>query len=629
MRVIGTAGHVDHGKSTLIYRLTGTHPDRLAEEQAREMTIDIGFAWMPLLDGERLGIIDVPGHRDFIDNLLAGLGGIDAVMLCVAADEGPMPQTREHLQILQLLGLDHGLIVMTRIDLAPDRDWLEMVEADIRAMCHGTGLENAPILRVSSRSSEGLAELKKALTSMIAALPSQPDIGQPRLAIDRVFTRRGFGTVITGTLRGGRLRLQDDIALRPGELTGRVRGLQLYGSPVDVARPGTRVAVNLAGIDHDQVQRGQLLTTIDSAPASTRIDVSFQHLASAVRPLKHGSQVKVFAGTAGSMAVLRLLEHDSLEPGERGLAQLLLEQPLPVTRHERLLVRLPSPPEILGGAIVIDPQPAKRWRRSDQAALAHLHNSLEATPAERLIRLAEGFTPLKRAQLKQQMQLSPDRFEDLLSKALDQTQLIELQDGTFIAATSWQRLSSAVVDILSDFHRAEPLRAAMPLEALRTRLGIKSTLLSAILAAMRDQVIAESHQVRLKEHQIHFSEAQQAVVNILMGQFEAAPTTPPTFEEASAFASEPVVRALIDQGALIAVPPDLLFRPSVYKQMVKTALNQIDQHGSVTVSSFRDAARTSRKYAVAFLEHLDNIDYTKRVNDQRVRGAFAPNFIPD
>ena len=298
MRVIGTAGHVDHGKSTLVKRLTGINPDRLAEEKARQMTIDLGFAWLTLPDGEEVGIVDVPGHRDFIENMLAGVGGIDAVMLVIAADEGVMPQTREHLAILNLLGIAHGLIVLNKVDLVSDDEWLDLVEQDIMEVTQGTTLDGAQVIRVSAHTGEGISELLDTLSNLLSNIPTRPDYGQPRLSIDRVFTISGFGTVVTGTLLGGSLHVGDEIVIEPAGLRGRIRGLQSHKQSVEAVHPGSRTAVNISGIEKRAVSRGDMLTLPNQIRPTVLADVRFHHLDDTGRPLKHNVEVKIFSGAA-------------------------------------------------------------------------------------------------------------------------------------------------------------------------------------------------------------------------------------------------------------------------------------------------------------------------------------------
>jgi selenocysteine-specific elongation factor len=307
MRVLGTAGHVDHGKSTLVEALTGTHPDRLKEEREREMTIDLGFAWFQLPNGEEVGIVDVPGHRDFIENMLAGVGGIDAALFVVAADEGVMPQTREHLAILDLLHIDGGVVALTKIDLVDDPDWLELVEEDVRRVLAGTVLETARLVRVSARTGEGIPELVTALEETLSGRLARPDLGRPRLPVDRVFTIAGFGTVVTGTLSDGRLRIGDEVEVLPSKIRGRVRGLQTHKRKEEAAVPGSRTAVNISGVTLDQIKRGEVVAHPGDYHPTRRLDVRLRLLPDASSPVRHNTEVKLYLGAAEVVARLRLL----------------------------------------------------------------------------------------------------------------------------------------------------------------------------------------------------------------------------------------------------------------------------------------------------------------------------------
>ncbi|MCZ7542658.1 MAG: selenocysteine-specific translation elongation factor [Anaerolineae bacterium] len=329
MHVIGTAGHVDHGKSALVRALTGINPDRLREEQEREMTIDLGFAWLTLPNGESVGIVDVPGHRDFIENMLAGVGGIDAALFVVAADEGVMPQTREHLAILDLLETQGGVIALTKRDLIHDPEWLELVTAEVSEAVDGTVLADAPIIPVSAHTGEGLEALVTALQSALAGRPPHPDRGRPRLWVDRVFTISGFGTVVTGTLTDGALAVGQEVVFLPEGLRGRVRGLQTHKAKIERALPGSRVAVNVSGVSKDQVRRGDLLTIPGWLRGTVLADVRFRHLPDASRPLRHNTEVKLFVGAAEVVARARLLDAPELAPGQEGWLQLRLERETP------------------------------------------------------------------------------------------------------------------------------------------------------------------------------------------------------------------------------------------------------------------------------------------------------------
>ncbi len=349
MRVIGTAGHVDHGKSTLIHALTGVHPDRLKEEQERQMTIDLGFAWMSLPDGESMGIVDVPGHRDFIENMLAGIGGVDAALLVIAADEGPMPQTREHLAILDLLEIEKAVVALTKIDLAQDEAWLDLVKEDITGLLGKTRLAASPIVAVSPITGQGLDDLIQALAEMLRESSARPDLGKPRLPIDRVFTLSGFGTVVTGTLVDGGFEVGQQIEILPGALNARIRGLQTHRSKIDRAVPGSRVAANLSGIDVHQLERGDVMTLPGAFSSTTLIDVQVRLLKEAGLALRNNQEVKFFIGSAHRMATARLLGTEMLHPGEAGWLQLKLQKPIVAARGDHFILRRPSPSATLGG----------------------------------------------------------------------------------------------------------------------------------------------------------------------------------------------------------------------------------------------------------------------------------------
>ncbi|MBL8134536.1 MAG: selenocysteine-specific translation elongation factor [Anaerolineae bacterium] len=623
MRVIGTAGHVDHGKSTLVKRLTGIDPDRLAEEKAREMTIDLGFAWLRLPGkhaDEVVGVIDVPGHRDFIENMLAGVGGIDAAVLVIAADEGIMPQTREHLAILDLLGVHHALVSLTKIDLIDDPDWLELIIEEVGAALKPTGLNGSAILPVSAHTGAGLPALAEALGALIDSLPPRRDHGAARLPIDRVFTIGGFGTVATGTLRGGVLRVGDEIAVEPGGLRGRVRGLQSYDISETIAQPGMRTAVNVSGIDRAQLQRGQVLTHPGGITPTQLFDAQLRLTQDVDRPLEHNSEIKIFVGAAESLGHVRLLGVEQLGAGETGWIQVRTSEPLALSRGDRFIVRIPSPPKTIGGGVVVEPNAPGRYRRFETDAVRRLERLLRGTPAEQVADAASGDEPLTRAALTARCGLAAAEFDAALQESLRSRLVVQVGEGTWLSAARYQTITDQIRAALSTFHRANPLRSGMPREELRSKLGVRGTALGSVLATM-DEVIAEAAQVRMRDHAIRFTAQQQERSEALMGQYAASPYTPPSFQEASASAGEDVVRALIELGELFQVAPDVLFTPEVYSELVSGALALIDQEGSVTVAKLRDRYGTSRKYAIAVLEHLDAQGKTQRQGDARVRGS--------
>ncbi|MEO5887912.1 MAG: selenocysteine-specific translation elongation factor, partial [Anaerolineales bacterium] len=382
MRVIGTSGHIDHGKSTLVAALTGIHPDRLKEEQLRAMTIELGFGWMLLPNGEELGVVDVPGHRDFIENMLSGIGGIDAALLVIAADEGVMPQTREHLAILDILQIPAGLIVLTKTDLAPDSAWLDLVETDIRLAVAGTVMQDAPILRVSAKTRTGLDALISHLQSILEQKSARSDLNRPRLPVDRVFSMSGFGTVATGTLSDGHLSVGDEVEVLPAGLKGRIRGLQTHKKKEDTAVPGSRTAVNISGITTEEVRRGDVIAHPGQYQPTRRLDARFRLLEEASSSIKHGNEVKFFISASETIAILRLLGTEELNPGEEAWIQLELREPVVAVRGDRYILRRPSPGETLGGGMIVDHHPKGRHKRFDEEILKSLGSLAYGSPAE-------------------------------------------------------------------------------------------------------------------------------------------------------------------------------------------------------------------------------------------------------
>lgn len=622
MRVVGTAGHVDHGKSTLVQRLTGIDPDRLAEEKARAMTIDLGFAWLTLPDSTQVGLVDVPGHRDFIANMLAGVGGIDAALLVIAADEGVMPQTREHLAILDLLGIRAGLVALTKTDLVDDPDWLALVESDVRAVLESTSLAGISVVPVSARSGAGLTSLIQTLSTVLAGLPRQPELGTPRLPVDRVFSISGFGTVVTGTLTGGTLRAGDDIEFQPSGLRGRIRGLQSYEQTVPVAQPGSRVAVNVSGIDRDDLQRGEVLTLPGQLTPSLLVDVRFRHLPDAERPLRHDARVKVYSGAAEANARVRLLSHETLPPGEAAWLQLRLDTPLALSPGDRFILRYPSPAQTIGGGLVVDAHPARRHKRLNAVVLAALDVRLDGSPAERLAQIASGPEPMKRLHLAQAANLPSDAFEAALQEALAGELLRPVGENAFLSESAWRGGQRRIEALLSDYHAAHPLRRGMSREALRSQLGLKQATLAHHLDA-NPQITVDGGLVRLADHHIRFDRDAAASADALRTALSSAPFTPPSLDDAVTLAGEDVVYALIDLGEIVAVGEGLLFSRTAYDTMVAKALEMIDQDGSLAANAFRDYFQTSRKYAIGLLEHLDSLGITQRDGEGRVRGPKA------
>lgn len=633
MHVIGTAGHVDHGKSTLVEALTGIHPDRLKEERERQMTIDLGFAWLTLPDGSEVGVVDVPGHRDFIENMLAGVGGIDAVLFVVAADEGVMPQTREHLAILDLLNIPAGVIALTKADLV-DEEWLGLVRADIAAILRGTALETAAVIPVSARMGSGLHDLRQALMAALADRPPRPDLGRPRLPIDRVFSQAGFGTVVTGTLIDGSLAVGDEVAVLPGELTARVRGLQTHKTKLEQAVAGSRVAINLAGVEVGQLRRGQVVTRPGTLRPTALIDVRLDHLAGTPLDLKHNAQIKLFTGAAEVLGTVRLLEHEALAPGAAGWAQLALAEPVVVVKGDRFVVRRPSPAETIGGGVVVDSHPGRRHRRRDAAVLARLETLARGTPGELVLQSLQVLGPAPLSEALAHAGLEPSRKAQVLAELRASGELVELEgDALVISRASWSRLQAELGQILAQYHRENPLRSGMPREEVKSRLAqaldatqrsrwtpkVFNSLMARITQA--GQVVVHGGAVRRVDHEVQFTAAQQAAIGALLADFRRDPYNTPSAKDSAARVGDDVLAALVDQEQLVSVSPEVLFLPETYQEMTERLLAHLAANGKVTVAEARDLFATSRKYALALLERLDAQGITRRVGDERVRRA--------
>lgn len=642
-RVVATAGHVDHGKSTLVRALTGIDPDRLREEQARQMTIDLGFAWLDLpadpangaVGVQSVGLVDVPGHIDFIENMLAGVGGIDAALIVIAADEGPMPQTREHLAILDLLRAPAAVVALTKIDLLPPPtdEWIDLLRADVAQLLSRTRFAGAPIVPVSARTGQGLNDLLAALRDVLRHSFRRHDTGRVRLPVDRVFSMTGFGTVVTGTLIGGRLHVGDEVEILPRRRVARVRGLQTHKHQLDEAQPGSRVAANLVGVDVADVVRGDVVASPGWLQPSTLLDAQIEMLgeeagwrASATRrpfALKHNAEVKVFCGTSERVARVRLLEGNELPPGATGWAQLELAAPVAVAAGDRFILRLPSPSITLGGGTIVDPQPAGRYRRragrADPDALACLSARLHGSPAQQLESVLSrlGFTT--RADAAQQAGLAPDAFSSAWDD-LAETGRARAAGEVIALDSAWQRAVGAAVEHVQAHHAAHPLAAGMSRESLRSRLQLSPRDFNAVLtvAASDGALVDEGDTIRLPTFEARFTPDQQRAVDALLAQMRASPWNTPSVKECRAAVGDAVFDVLLRRNVLAQVSPDVALLRETYEQAVQQVKDVIRRDGQITVAAFRDAFGTTRKYALALLEHLDQIGVTRREGDGRV-----------
>ncbi len=641
MRVIGTAGHVDHGKSALVLALTGIDPDRLREEKERGLTIDLGFAWLTLPNGESVGIIDVPGHRDFIENMLAGVGSIDATLFVIAADESVMPQTREHLAILDLLEIGTGVVAITKTDLVQSEEWLDLVVEDVVETLEGTVLEEAPLVLTSARTRQGLDELLDALQQVLGAAAPPVDRGRPRLAIDRVFTVSGFGTVVTGTLIDGRLEVGQEVEIQPRGMGARIRGLQTHKEKIERAVPGSRVAVNLSGVDKDELKRGDVVVSPGWLRGTTLVDLQMRYLPEvlwsdlgqfAQRPLRHNTGLKFYTGASEVMARVRLLGREALLPGQVGWVQLELQEPVAMVKGDHYIVRLPSPATTIGGGIVVDPYPGRKHRRFQPRVTERLETLAEGTPGDILLQRLEREGPISARELLETGQLgdvAPEALDQLLrdGQALtlgtgdgDDVEQLVSTGRLVVSENWWSHMMSRAQSALSSYHQSLPLRQGMPREALRSSLRLTPQVFDATLARAHAQglIVDEGATVRLPSHSVALTPQQKEQVQGLLARFERDPYVTPSVKECVETVGEQVFRVLLNRGELVQVSPDVVFLPKTYEAMVLQIREWIEHQGSITLSEVRDMFDSSRKYAQALLEHLDEVGVTNRVGDKRV-----------
>ena len=617
MYVVGTAGHVDHGKSTLIKALTGIDPDRLREEKERGMTIDLGFAWLSLPSGREVSIVDVPGHERFIKNMLAGVGGIDVALLVVAADEGVMPQTREHLAILDLLRIERGVVALTKADLV-DAEWLELVEADVADTLQGTALADAAVIPVSGVTGVGLPELLAALDEQLAHTPPKRDIGRPRLPVDRVFSIAGFGTIVTGTLVDGRFQVGQEIEILPRGTKTRIRTLQTHKHKVDSAVPGSRVAMNLAGVAVEELARGDVVTTPRWLVPTRAVDVQLRVLASAPKALAHGATVGFHTGSAEIQARVSLLDREEVTPGETGWAQLRLDAPAAVVKGDLFIVR--SPNTTLGGGEIVDAHP-RRHRRFQSAVTRVLETMQAGSPEELVLQALEGPVPLGLQPVARQAGLTEEAARAVLAELARSAAVVTL-NGLYTSPASWQRLSEQVTEALGAYHRQFPLRRGMPKEELKSRLNLSPRLFTLVLERLQQEgaVADDGVFARLPEHSIVLTPEQSAGAKKLLTLLRANPYSPPSrgdLERETGLEPE-VVNALAELGEVRRVSDSIIFPTEIYDEMVGVIVARIRESGKIAVGEVRDQFQTSRKYALAILEHLDEERITRRVGDERV-----------
>ena len=619
MYVIGTAGHVDHGKSTLVKALTDIDPDRFPEEKAREMTIDLGFAWMTLPSGRDVSIVDVPGHERFIKNMLAGVGAIDLALLIVAADESVMPQTREHLAILDILQITRGLVVITKTDLV-DEELIELVKAEVEDTLQGTSFEGCPMIGVSAYTGEGINDLKSNIDIILDETDVRKDLGRPRLPIDRCFTISGFGTVVTGTLIDGTLTVGQEIELAGSGQRARVRGLQSHKTKVDATDPGVRLAVNLSGLSKNEVERGEILTIPGWLKPTRRLDARLRMVKNAPHPLKHNQGVTFHLFTSEASARIRLLDANGLVAGQEGWVQILLEEPLPVVKGDFFVIR--SSEDTLGGGQIVDPNPRRRYRRFDDDVVERMMTLDQGSGEDIIISVAEQWGPCDLTVLSRRSNLSREEVSDRVAELTEDGHLISLGDfsndgdAVVYSAQGWAVIRSKITSALQLYHTQYPLRQGVPTQEIRSRLDLSQPVYQRALVKLVEEgvVVDERQSLRLPDHEISLTPKMDQEASEYLDSLRKNPYSPPSDQNINL----ELLGVLVDQGKVVRGGDGVIFDAVVYREKAGRIVQHLKDHGNITVAEARTMFNTSRKYILPLLEHMDQQQITRRTGDERI-----------
>jgi selenocysteine-specific elongation factor len=628
--ILGTAGHIDHGKTSLVKALTGIDTDRLKEEKERGITIELGFAHLSLPSGQQIGVVDVPGHEKFVKNMVAGATGIDIVAMVIAADEGVMPQTREHMEICTLLGVHHGLVALTKVDMVDD-EMLELAQEDIKAFTAGTFLENAPMIPVSAVTGKGLPEMVKALDILGREVPERPPSSLFRLPVDRVFTMKGFGTVITGTLVSGKVQVGDAIMVYPSGITSKVRGIQVHNQSVASAEAGLRTAINFQGLDKEAVNRGDVLSSPQALKSSYMVDVQLHYLTSAGKPLKTRTRLRFHTGTSEILGNLILLERDELAPGETTVAQLRLDEPVAIVKGDHYVARSYSPVRTVGGGQVLNPIPVKHKRF--QAAIINGLKSIPASAPEALVAFhieAAGNAGTSLADLRLMTNLTDKQLESALQLMMSGRTIVQVdkEARTFVHKKSFDALVQQIAADLQGYHKAFPLKSGMLKEELKSKFppDTDAKLFNLIINQMVKDgaIVQEEKTVRLKTHKVSLAGDEAGVRQKLLKIYKESALQPPFFRDvvqtlkADPAQAKDVLNLLIEEGLIVRTKDDLFFHAEVMDALKKRMTTFFEQNPEMNPSQFKElTGGAPRKFLIPLLEYFDSKNVTLRVGDVR------------
>ncbi|MDL2320731.1 selenocysteine-specific translation elongation factor [Desulfosarcina sp. OttesenSCG-928-B08] len=627
--ILGTAGHIDHGKTSLIKAITGTNTDRLKEEQQRGITIELGFAALDLPSGRHLGIVDVPGHEKFVKNMVAGATGIDIVTLVIAADEGIMPQTREHMEICMLLGVQYGMVVLTKTDMV-EPDWLDMVTEDIREFTAGTFLENAPIMPVSSLTGAGIPALIDALDALSQSVPERSATGLFRLPVDRVFSMKGFGTVITGTLISGRIGVGESIMIYPGGDTSKVRGIQVHNQSRETAEAGMRTAINFQGLEKAAINRGDIIARENTLASSYMVDLDFHFLSSNKKPIKNRTLVRFHTGTSETLGNLILLDREELSPGQTCPVQVRLEEAVSLVRDDRFVIRSYSPIRTIGGGKVINPIPAKH-KRFQPSIIDGLMQLTSAGPEVIVDYQANSAGPsgVTVSDLLLMTNQSEKALSAVIADLLNRHSLVlvDKDTRTHVHSTVFEDLKSLVSGLLTRYHQQNPLKPGISKEELKSKFPERShpKLFTLVLNRMiRDQLIVlEDDIVRLAGHTIALEVDEQAVKQKIADIYHQSGLTPPYFRDIAqelgvdTKTARNVLDLLVGEGHVVKIKEDLYYDRQALDRLKDQLVAYLVENEEISTPTFKDMTGASRKYVIPLIEYFDTTHVTIRIGDIR------------
>lgn len=627
--ILGTAGHIDHGKTSLIKALTGIDTDRLKEEKLRGITIELGFAWLDLPSGQRLGIVDVPGHEKFVKNMVAGASGVDLVALIIAADEGVMPQTKEHLDICNLLGVKHGLVVLTKIDTV-DEEWLEMVTDDVQRFLEGSFLEGAPIIPVSALTGQGLPQLLEALETLCEVVPERTSSGLFRLPVDRVFTMKGFGTVITGSLVSGKVRVGETVVIYPSGIQSKVRGVQVHGQKADQATASMRTAVNFQGIDRAAIARGDVVGGVNTLKPSYMVDGLLLYIASNEKALKNRTKVRFHTGTSEILGYAILLDRDELSPGETTVAQFRFDSPVAVVKDDRFVIRSYSPVRTIGGGHILNPIPRKHKRFKEQL-VTELKGLAESPPGEIIAYHVKesGISGLPFSELRLMTNLSEKDLGENLQHLLSQRAIVQVdrENRTFIHGSVFDELRQKTIKALEGYHKDHPLKAGMSKQRLMSTLSpwLSNKLFSLLVQDLTksNTVIQEKEIMRLSEHKVALGADEKDIRHRIERAYLESGLQPPYFRDLVASLGEnsahkkDILMHMLEEGTLVKVKEDLYFHRRVIDDLKNGLVSYLKANGEIDTPQFKEMTGVSRKYTIPLIEFFDARKVTIRIGDIR------------